>query len=83
MQRTRRPGEEADTAVSVLITQRSQVQILPPLRETAGERPLLSQEGPLAWPTRDQIRDRTSPIRASERETRGNAQDGLSTEHGS
>ena len=55
----RRPGERVETPVWVLITQRSQVQILPPLQsKTAGQRPLLSQKGPLALPTRDQIRDR-------------------------
>jgi hypothetical protein len=71
------PGKRFETAAWVLTTERSQVQILLPLRKTAGERPFLSEEGPLALPPSDQIRDRPSPIRASERETRGNAHDGL------
>jgi hypothetical protein len=54
-----------------LITQRSQVQILPPLRENAGRRPLLSQEGPLALPPVTRSVTGLSPIRASERETPG------------
>jgi hypothetical protein len=49
MQRRRRPGERAETAVGVLITQRSQVQILPPLpRESAGQRPSDAHPGAFA-----------------------------------
>ena len=68
-----RLGERGETAVWVLITQRSQVQILPPLQsKIAGQRPHLSQEGPLALPSRDQNRDRNRSGATSERETQGN-----------
>jgi hypothetical protein len=39
----------------------------PATSKTAGQRPLLSQEGPLNLPTRDQIRDRNRPRRSVRR----------------